>query len=64
MYRGFPLHADDVQDPYVFRAEFPWFGIGTCRVISGRGPGAGATALHLEAGTISRSFPRQRATKA
>ena len=29
LYRGFLLHPDDDRDPYVFRIELPWFGIGT-----------------------------------
>lgn len=63
MYRGFPLHPDDDADPYIFRIEFPWFGIGTCRVIFGREPGAGTTALHVDMGPGSRSFPKRRATR-
>jgi hypothetical protein len=61
LYRGFALHPDDQQDPYVFRVEFPWFGIGTCRVIFSREPGVGTTALHLEAGPLS--FAKRRATR-
>jgi hypothetical protein len=62
LYWGFPLHPDDEKDPYVFRIELPWFGIGTCRVIFSRQPGVGTTALHLEAGPLS--FRKRRATKA
>lgn len=31
--RGFVLHPDDEHDPYVFRIEIPWFGLGTGRVV-------------------------------
>lgn len=56
--RGFVLHPDDPDDPYVFRIEFPWFGIGTCRVVFTRRPGEGVTALHTDAGPVS--FERRR----
>lgn len=62
LYRGFPVHPDDERDPYVFRIELPWFGIGTCHVVFSRRPRAGTTALHLDAGPLS--FPKRRATKA
>jgi CubicO group peptidase (beta-lactamase class C family) len=61
LYRGFPLHPDDETDPYVFRIELPWFGIGTCRVIFSREPEVRTTALHLEVGPLS--FRKRRATK-
>ncbi len=48
VYRGFPLHPDDDQDPYVFRIDLSEFGIGTARVVFSREPGAGTTAAHLE----------------
>jgi CubicO group peptidase (beta-lactamase class C family) len=57
--RGFVLHPDDATDPYVFRIEFPWFGIGTTRVVFGGEPRTGTTALHLDAGPLS--FRRQSA---
>ena len=53
LYRGFALHPDDDQDPYVFRIELPWFGIGTGRVIFSREPGVGTTALHLDFAPLS-----------
>jgi hypothetical protein len=46
--RGFPLHPDDADDPYVFRIDLSRFGIGTARVIFSQEPGAGTTALHLD----------------
>lgn len=48
LYRGFPLHPDDDEDPYVFRIDLSRFGIGTGRVIFSREPGAGTTAVHLD----------------
>jgi hypothetical protein len=55
--RGFPLHPDDEQDPYVFGIELPWFGVGTSRVVFSRTPGVGTTGLHLEFAPLS--FHRQ-----
>ena len=52
LYRGFLLHPDDPSDPYVFRIELPWFGIGTARVVFSRDPN-GVTALHVDVGSIS-----------
>jgi hypothetical protein len=62
LYQGFPMQPDDENDPYVFRIAFPWFGIGTGRVVFSREPGAGATAVHLDFGAVSLSFQRQPAT--
>jgi Beta-lactamase len=52
LYQGFLLHPDDPDDPYVFRIELPWLGIGTCRVLFGNTPD-GVTGLHLEFGPLS-----------
>jgi hypothetical protein len=61
LYRGFLLHPDDDKDPYVFRIELPWFGIGTGRVIFSREPGVGTTAVHLDFAPLS--FEKQTATQ-
>jgi CubicO group peptidase (beta-lactamase class C family) len=61
LYRGFPLHPDDEHDPYVFRIELPWFGIGTGRVVFSREPGVGTTALHLDFAPLS--FQKQPAAR-
>jgi CubicO group peptidase (beta-lactamase class C family) len=61
LYRGFLLHPDDDNDPYVFRIELPWFGIGTGRVVFSREPGVGATAVHLDFAPLS--FEKQPAAK-
>jgi len=63
LYRGFPMHPDDEKDPYVFRIAFPWFGIGTGRVVFSGVPGVGTTAVHLDFGPVSLSFQRQPATR-
>ena len=53
LYRGFPLHPDDDNDPYIFRIDLPIFGLGTGRVIFSQEPGVGTTAVHFEFGPIS-----------
>jgi CubicO group peptidase (beta-lactamase class C family) len=53
LYRGFVLHPDDENDPYVFRIDLSKFGLGTCRVVFSREPGLGTTAVHLEFGPLS-----------
>jgi CubicO group peptidase (beta-lactamase class C family) len=53
LYRGFVLHPDDENDPYVFRIDLTTFGLGTCRVVFSQEPGAGTTAVHLEFGPLS-----------
>jgi hypothetical protein len=56
--RGLPLHPDDPHDPYAFRLELPWFGLGSCRAVFGNGPD-GVIALHVEFGplTLTRRRP-------
>jgi CubicO group peptidase (beta-lactamase class C family) len=61
LYGGFQLHPDDDKDPYVFRIELPWFGIGTGRVVFGREPGVGTTAVHLDFAPLS--FEKQPSAK-
>jgi CubicO group peptidase (beta-lactamase class C family) len=53
LYRGYALHPDDGADPYAFRIEFPWFGVGTCRVVFSQAPGGATTALHLDVAPMS-----------
>jgi hypothetical protein len=48
LYRGFPLHPDDEEDPYIFRIDLSEFGIGTSRVVFSRNAGTGKTAAHLD----------------
>jgi CubicO group peptidase (beta-lactamase class C family) len=61
LYRGFPLHPDDDNDPFVFRIDFSAFGLDTCRVVFGRVPGVGTTAVHLDFGPMS--FQKQPGIK-
>jgi CubicO group peptidase (beta-lactamase class C family) len=51
--KGFVLHPDDPADPYAFRVELPWFGIGTARVVFSRDPDGIVTALHVDVGGLS-----------
>jgi len=51
--RGFELHPDVPEDPYVFRIALPWFGLGTCRVVFAAEPATAATAIHLDMAPIS-----------
>ena len=51
--KGFVLHPDDPADPYAFRVELPWFGIGTARVVFSRDPAGIVTALHVDVGSMS-----------
>jgi len=60
LYRGFVLHPDDDKDPYVFRIELPWLGIGSGRVIFSKEPGMGTAAVHLDFGPLS--FQKQSGT--
>lgn len=53
LYRGFELHPDDERDPYIFRIAFPWFGVGTGRIVFGRKPGTGVTSVHTYFGPLS-----------
>jgi CubicO group peptidase (beta-lactamase class C family) len=48
LYRGFPLHPDDHEDPYVFRVDLAQFGMGTLRVVFSHEATTGTTAVHLD----------------
>jgi CubicO group peptidase (beta-lactamase class C family) len=61
LYRGFPLHPDDDEDPYAFRINFPMLGVGAGRVVFSQEPGMGTTAAHLDFAPLS--FRKQPATK-
>jgi CubicO group peptidase (beta-lactamase class C family) len=61
LYRGFALQPDDDKDPYIFRITFPWFGIGTGRIVFSREAGVGTTAFHLDFAPMS--FEKQSAAK-
>jgi CubicO group peptidase (beta-lactamase class C family) len=47
-YRGFPLHPDDPDDPYVFRIDLSKYGIGTARVVFGRDGGQQISSIYLD----------------
>ena len=58
-YRGFELHPDDADDPYVFRVDLSRFGITTGRVVFSRGPGGVISRVHFELHPLS--LEKQRA---
>ena len=47
-YRGFQLHPDDKQDPYVFRIDLSKYGLNTTRVVFSRDPSGATTGVHLD----------------
>lgn len=47
LYRGFPLHPDDPEDPTVFRLDLRAFGLGSMRVVCAHDSGSPGR-LHLE----------------
>jgi CubicO group peptidase (beta-lactamase class C family) len=61
LYRGFPLHPDDVTDPYVFRIDLSEFGIGTARIVFSHDAGGAGTRLHPDLAPLS--LERQPAIK-
>jgi hypothetical protein len=48
VYKGFPLHADDGKDPYVFRIDLSQFGLGTARIVFSGEPGTEPTRIHTD----------------
>jgi CubicO group peptidase (beta-lactamase class C family) len=53
LYRGFPLHPDDVEDPYAFRLDLSELGMESVRVVFERRPGIGTTAVHTDLQSLS-----------
>jgi CubicO group peptidase (beta-lactamase class C family) len=53
LHRGFVLHPDDPADPYAFRVELPWFGIGTSRLVFSQDQTGIVSALHVDVGSMS-----------
>jgi hypothetical protein len=47
-YRGFQLHPDDKQDPYVFRIDLSKYGLNAARVVFSRDPSGATTGVHLD----------------
>jgi len=60
LYRGFPLHPDDKDDPYVFRLDLSGSGTSTFRVVFGRDAGSGRAAIHADLGGQPVSLVRTR----
>ena len=58
LYRGFRLHPDDEDDPYVFRLDLSGSGTSTVRVVFGRDAGSGRTAIHADLGGQPLSMVR------
>jgi CubicO group peptidase (beta-lactamase class C family) len=48
VYRGYPLHPDDADDPYVFRLDLSETGLGTARVVFSRQPAGGISEVHID----------------
>jgi CubicO group peptidase (beta-lactamase class C family) len=48
LYRGFPLHPDDEQDPCVFRIDLSEYGIGTQQVVFSRDARGAITRIHVD----------------
>jgi CubicO group peptidase (beta-lactamase class C family) len=48
LLRGFQLHPDDEEDPYVFRIDLSEFGFDSCRVAFSQEPETGRAALALD----------------
>jgi CubicO group peptidase (beta-lactamase class C family) len=66
LYRGFPLHPDDENDPYVFRIDLSGLGMSPVRLVFDCNPGPGRRSIHTDLGgqpisLIERpTFPRLR----
>jgi CubicO group peptidase (beta-lactamase class C family) len=60
--KGLPLHPEDERDPDVFRVDLSKVGFGTSRVVFGRAPGVGTTAVHFDFAP-PLSFDKQPATR-
>jgi CubicO group peptidase (beta-lactamase class C family) len=50
LYRGFPLHPDDEDDPYIFRLDLSKVGMSTVRVVFGRDIASDSAAIHADLG--------------
>jgi MYXO-CTERM domain-containing protein len=55
LYRGFPLHPDDENDPYAFRIEFGGLGAATMpmQVVFSRRPDTGTVTVHVDLQSVS-----------
>jgi hypothetical protein len=48
LLRGFILHADDPDDPYVFRIDLTRFGVGSARVVFSDTRGGPRTGVRID----------------
>jgi len=48
LLKGFRLHPDDENDPYMFRIDLSKLGLGTCRIAFSHEPETGTAAVHLD----------------
>ena len=48
LYRGFPLHPGDLEDPYAFQVDLAEFGLGVFPVVFSRDAKTGDLAVHFE----------------
>lgn len=53
LYRGFELHPDDPDDPYVFRLDLSDFDLGSIRLAFSRDAGAKCSAVHMDVMPLS-----------
>jgi CubicO group peptidase (beta-lactamase class C family) len=60
LYRGFPLHPDDADDPYLYRIDLSQFGLGTARVAFGRDLGGGQQSAPRPDPVLAREAPGAR----
>ena len=65
LYKGFPLHPDDENDPYAFRIEFAGLGMATIpmQVVFSRDPDAGTVTVHVDLQSVSAEKQPARATQ-
>jgi hypothetical protein len=61
LYRGFQLHPDDRDDPYVFRIDLLQYGLGTVRVVFSRDPSGATTGIHID-GILLSAYKHSRST--
>ena len=59
LYRGFPLHPDEEDDPDVFRIDLSEVGLSTVRVVFGRDAVSGTPAIHADLGGQPLSLIRR-----
>jgi CubicO group peptidase (beta-lactamase class C family) len=53
LFRGLPLHPDDVDDPYIFRIDLSHYGLATAKVVFSHDRSGVATGIHLDGVLLS-----------